>query len=152
MQILFHHPCRSVTLVADPITIVDMETTALRKDPEIALGPMMSHTPYSHLDCGSPLYTLTYTEEAIVDLFMTYSQVTGDITIFPQELAMVNNYSLQWTISYPDYQESTPEIQIFQIKILPCVVVSINPPTTPIDPIIFIVGSSQILIPFDDFV
>ena len=50
-----------------------MESSVRRQYTETALGPVMSHTPYSHLDCGAPLYTLVYADAGVVDTFMTYS-------------------------------------------------------------------------------
>ena len=70
-----------------------METSVLRPNPEVVSGPVISHTPYSHLDCGPPLYTLTYTDTRLKS-FMIYSQTTGEVSLDPQEHGFVGIYTL----------------------------------------------------------
>ena len=69
----------------------DLEAMVFQPKTIIASAPVITHTPYSTIDCNPLLYKLVYTDSR-VDSFLTLDSPTGDINIRANQLNLANKY------------------------------------------------------------
>ena len=146
------HPCRFVTM-ASTSPVIDYENTVRRAAPEVGTGPVITHSPYSGINCGALEYKLVYASPTLVDQFLTLNPSTGSFSIAAYAHNLVGDYFFTWEVSYPLYPEATKYQSTlpFKISIKPCEVQSIEPPSTPLTKVEHIIRSPIQTIDFDHF-
>ena len=85
-------------------------------------------------------YSLAYSDPTRVNQFLTFSSVTGEISLETSDASLISDYTLTWTISYANYPSVTYTGTSFKVSILPCVITEIVPPTNTLDDINLQIG------------
>ena len=68
----------------------------LNQFPQKIEGPVITHSPYSEVDCGTLSYYLESESTDIVDKFLTMSTNNGDIIIEATENELVGVFNMTW--------------------------------------------------------